>query len=160
MSEPHVACAIDVNDFDPDVITTAASFARELGAQLDLIHVTLFPDPSGAAWPAYLGSADTVIQDNRKLKSVEASITGVLVNRHHLSGIPDEKVIGLVNRTKPRLLVMGSHVRNPLARLFLGSIASKILRRVTCPVMIIKMRSSSQEKSENANEEQLSEGTT
>ena len=52
MKENGILCAIDVNDFDQDVVDLAATFARLFDVDLNLLHVSLFPDPSNAAWPA------------------------------------------------------------------------------------------------------------
>ena len=61
MNENGVICAIDVNNYDQDVVDLAASFAKQFEVDLDLLHITLFPDPSNAAWPGYLGSPNTMI---------------------------------------------------------------------------------------------------
>ena len=123
MKPESVICAIDVNDFDQEVVDMAAEFATHFSVELALLHITLFPDPGNAAWPAYLGSTNAVIQDNRLLQKIESTIEGVTVNRHHLSGIPTERILEFVERNEPRLLVMGTHGRRGLKRIF-GSVAS------------------------------------
>ncbi len=147
MKKNGIICAIDVNDFDQDVVDAAATFARHFGVDLDLVHVTLFPDPANSAWPGYLGSPDTMINDNRRLRAVQTNIAGVNVHHHHLSGYPTEKLLAFIKKNEPQLLVLGTHGRRGLARLF-GSAASKILRRATCPVMVLRQRENSLETAE------------
>jgi hypothetical protein len=36
------------------------------------------------------------------------------------------------------LIVMGTHGRSGLARLFMGSVAEKVLREASCPVLTVK----------------------
>jgi len=144
MKENGVICAIDVNDYDQDVIDLAAEFAKQFDVDLDLLHVSLFPDPNNAAWPAYLGSPNAIIEDNRRLRKVKCNVEGVEVHPHHLSGIPTEKLLEFVNRNKPRLLVMGTHGRSGLKRIF-GSVASKVLRHANCPVMVLRQKQNSQQ---------------
>ncbi len=36
------------------------------------------------------------------------------------------------------LVVMGSHGRTGLGRLFMGSVAERVLRAATCPVLIVR----------------------
>lgn len=144
MKKNEVICAIDVNDFDQDVIDLAAKFAKQFDVQLDLLHVTLFPDPSNAAWPGYLGSPNTIIQDNHRLREITTSEPGVQVNHHHLSGLPADKILGFAERNEPQLLVIGTHGRIGLKRV-LGSVAAKILRQAQCPVMVFRQRQNSQQ---------------
>ena len=144
MNNKGVICAVDVNDYDQDVIELAANFAKTFGVDLVLIHVTLFPDPTNAAWPAYLGSPDALIQDNRRLHGITTNVPGVQVRRHHLTGTPSKQILEFVDREEPQLLVLGTHGRHGLARLF-GSAASNILRHASCPVMVLRQRQSSSE---------------
>ena len=144
MKKNGVICAIDVNDFDQNVVDLAAMFAKQFGVDLDLLHVTLFPDPSNAAWPGYLGSPNTIIQDNHRLRAVTTHEKGVQVHHHHLSGLPAEKVLGFVERNEPQLLVLGTHGRQRLQRV-LGSVATKILRHASCPVMVLRQRQNTQQ---------------
>lgn len=143
MKENGVICAIDVNDFDQKVIDLAAEFAKQFEVDLDLLHVSLFPDPSNAAWPAYLGSPDIIIQDNRLLRAISTDVDGVQVNHHHLSGIPTDKILGFVERNNPQLLVLGTHGRRGLSRIF-GSVATKVLRQAPCPVLVLRQQENSQ----------------
>ena len=149
----NVICAVDVNDYDQDVIDLAATFARRFGVDLDLVHVTLFPDPSNAAWPAYLGSPNVLIEDNRRLRKIGTNVSDVAVHHHHLSGFPIEKILELVEQQDPPLLVLGTHARRGIARV-LGSVATKILRKAGCPVMVLRQQQNSQEF-ENVKQESL-----
>ena len=144
MNENGVTCAIDVNNFDQDVVDLAAMYARQFEVDLDLLHVTLFPDPTNAAWPGYLGSPNTMIQDNHRLRAVTTNEPGVTIRHHHLSGLPAEKILEFVDKQQPQLLVMGTHGRRGLERIF-GSVASVLLRRAPCPVMVLRQRQNSQQ---------------
>ena len=135
MEKNGVICAIDVNDFDQNVVEVAASFAKHFGVDLDLVHVSIYPDPIEAAWPAYVGSPHILAADNRLLRKIKTAVPDVEVHYHHLSGLPSQKVLEFVDRNEPRLLVLGSHARRGISRI-LGSIASKIMRRASCPVMV------------------------
>ncbi len=139
MKKKGVVCAIDVNDYDPDVIDLAADFAKRFGVELNLIHVTLFPDPTKAAWPAYVGSPNELIKDNQRLRKISNSVNKIEVHFHHLSGNPSEQILKFVRDNEPQLLVLGTHGRHGLWR-FLGSVALKVLRHATCPVMVLRQR--------------------
>lgn len=147
MNKKAVICAIDVNDYDQEVVDLAASFAVQFGVDLHLVHVTLFPDPNNAAWPAFLGSPDALVQDSHRLRDITTKLPEVEIHRHHLSGKPSRQVLEFVEHNEPQLLVLGTHGRRGAARLF-GSAASNILRHASCPVMVMRQRENSQEFSD------------
>ncbi|MGI9518289.1 MAG: universal stress protein [Pirellulaceae bacterium] len=134
----NVMCAVDVNDFDQEVVDMAAYFASHTGRPLDLVHVTLMPDPSRAAWPAFMGSPDSLISDARLLEKISTHVKGVQINHHQLSGFPSEKLLDFVASQRPRLLVMGTHGRRGLSRVLLGSVAEKVMRHASCPVLVLR----------------------
>ena len=152
MKKNGVACAIDVNDFDQEVIDSAGAFAKQIGVDLDLVHVSLFPNPGEAVLPGYLGSPNVIIQDNRRFRQVTTNVEGVNINLHHLSGIPTDKILTFIDKYEPQLLVLGTHGRSGLSRIF-GSVAAKILRRASCPVMVLRQRQNSQDFADLKNEE-------
>lgn len=143
MINNSVLCAIDANDYDQQVIDLAATFARHFGTKLDLVHVTLAPDPGKLKWPALVGAPSELIRDNRRLQRIGSNVEGVDVRRHHLSGFPVEQIVDFVQQNQPKLLVLGTHARKGIRRLF-GSIASQIMRRVSCPVLIYRQTQKSQ----------------
>lgn len=143
MKENTVLCAIDINDYDQDVVDLAASFAKQFDVDLDLIHVTISPDPAKTAWPAYVGAPNELVRDNRLFRMVSTKVEGVELHLHHLSGMPVPTIVEFVKSNKPRLLVLGTHARHGVSRI-LGSVATKILRRVSCPVMVYRQRQNSQ----------------
>lgn len=137
MANIGVLCAIDVNDYDQNTVDVAAFFAKQLSLPLDLLHVSLAPDPAKAMWPAYVGAIDLAAKDYRALEQIHTCVQGVQVIHHHLSGLPAEKIAGFANRNSPELLVMGTHARQGLKRVF-GSVAAKVMRNVDCPVLVLR----------------------
>lgn len=144
MKENGILCAIDVNDFDQDVVDLAATFAKLFDVDLDLLHVSLFPDPSNAAWPAYLGSPEAIIADHRRLRAIKTDVEDVDVHYHHISGLPTEQILKFAAQRPPRMLILGTHGRQGLSRI-LGSVASRVVRHAECPVMVLRQRQNSQQ---------------
>lgn len=157
MRKNSVICAIDVNDFDQEVVDLAAEFSRHFGVALDILHVTLSHDPGQSPWPAGPGSSNLefIIQDNRRLREIGSRVEGVEIYHHHLSGIPSRKILEFTERNQPQLLVMGTHGRQGFKRVF-GSVASRVLRYCECPVMVLRQRQSDQQEDDRPSE---SEGT-
>jgi universal stress protein A len=144
MHENGVICAIDVNDFDQDIVDLGAYFAKQFGVNLDIVHVTLFPDPTISTWPAFVGSPNLMIKDNRRLMLISTNVPGVEVRHHQLAGIASEKLLEFVEAHEPRLLVMGTHRRKGISK-WLGSVASTMLRHAPCPVVVFRQRQNSQD---------------
>ena len=136
----NVMCAVDVNDFDQEVIDMAAFFAKQLGNPLDIVHVTVMADPSRATPNAVGGSTEPLIADERLLQQIKTSVEGVEINHHHLSGLPSEKLLDFAASQQPPLLVMGTHGRRGMSRMLLGSVAEKVMRLASCPVLVMRRK--------------------
>lgn len=133
----NVACAIDVYDYDQNVIDLAATYAEHFGTALDLIYVTAAAEFKSDLWPKPVGSASQLIADSRRLESCDTTVPGISVHKHHLSGLPDRAIIEFCLDRSPELLVLGTHGRKGVAKIF-GSVAVHVMRRVQCPVMVLR----------------------
>lgn len=139
MKKGNVVCAIDVNDYDQHVIDLAGQFAECFDVSLSLLHVTLSPDPTNAAWPSYLGTFNSLNRDYQLLKTTTTKYDAVNVTHHQLVGLPVEQILGFVERHKPKLLVMGTHARQGIRRIF-GSVAAQVMRKSDCPVAVLRQQ--------------------
>lgn len=54
-------------------------------------------------------------------------------------GTPAETIVEAARRHRASLIVMGSHGRNRMPRLLVGSTAEAVLRRAPCPVSVLRM---------------------
>ena len=55
-----------------------------------------------------------------------------------LTGFADEAIIEAAEQEGADLIVMGTHGRRGAARLFLGSVASRVISTAPCPVMTVR----------------------
>ena len=55
-----------------------------------------------------------------------------------LTGFADEAIIEAAKQEGADLIVMGTHGRRGAARLFLGSVASRVISTAPCPVMTVR----------------------
>lgn len=125
----------------------AVALARADRAQLFLVHVLAPPMPIGGE--GYV--APQVYQDleasarqygekrlaalQTKARKSGARVTGML-----LEGVADDQIIRAARRRKADLIVIGTHGRTGLARLFLGSVASRVVAGARCPVLTVRGR--------------------
>jgi nucleotide-binding universal stress UspA family protein len=70
----------------------------------------------------------------RKKKLKAGTFRSMIVRR----GDPARVTVNQANKTRPSMIIMGSHGRTGLKRLLLGSVAERTLRYARCPVLIIK----------------------
>ncbi|MGH7401140.1 MAG: universal stress protein [Candidatus Rokuibacteriota bacterium] len=68
-----------------------------------------------------------------KAKRAGARVKGLL-----LEGVPHERIAQAARSRKADLIVIGTHGRTGLARLFLGSVASRVLAVAPCPVLTVR----------------------
>jgi nucleotide-binding universal stress UspA family protein len=52
-------------------------------------------------------------------------------------GSPAEKILAFVQKEKIDMIIMGSHGRSGLDRIIFGSVANKVVKSATCPVLTI-----------------------
>jgi len=55
-----------------------------------------------------------------------------------LVGDPAGTIVGLAEEEHVDLIVMGTHGRTGLSRVLLGSVAEAVVRRASCPVLMVK----------------------
>jgi nucleotide-binding universal stress UspA family protein len=70
-----------------------------------------------------------------KAKTARVRATGFL-----LEGVTHEQILRFAKSRRADLVVMGTHGRSGLAKLFLGSVAGRVVAAASCPVMTVKGR--------------------
>jgi nucleotide-binding universal stress UspA family protein len=53
-------------------------------------------------------------------------------------GVPWEVIVGTARDEQADMIVMGTHGRSGLDRMLLGSVAERVVRRASCPVMTLR----------------------
>ena len=93
--------------------------------------------------------AISVARDDRRevdckiaLQHLEASAerNGIPLQSVFLKGRPFEKIIETAKEEKVGLVAIGSHGRTGIARLFMGSVAERVIGTIGCPVLVVKNR--------------------
>jgi nucleotide-binding universal stress UspA family protein len=55
-------------------------------------------------------------------------------------GLPADEILSVAAEQEADLLVMGSHGHGALYHLFTGSVVTGVLKRSTCPVLVVPLR--------------------
>jgi universal stress protein A len=121
----------------------ARALAGEFGASIDLVHVFDDPFTSGA----FIGDG-TVMMPVDLQESLLNSAREQLEQRHAghattlpgsstelLMGAPAKRIVERAKETQADIIVMGTQGRSGLGHLLLGSVAERVVRTATCPVL-------------------------
>jgi len=140
VSIERVLCPIDFSDISHHALTHAAAIARWYEARLTLLYVfvnlpaldlpPVVLDDSDRA--RLMGQMRDFAADVPREVSVDCQVQeGRLVH---------DAILAQVDATGSDLLVLGTHGRSGFERLFLGSVTEKVMRKATCPTLIVPPR--------------------
>lgn len=119
----------------------ARALAAEWGGRLYLAHVVSnvpLPLLLGAGVPQYShrSTAEGVREAESYLRGVVRGLPGAIYSGVFV-GPPVDTLVNLIATWSITDVVMASHGRTGLDRLFMGSVTESILQRVSCPVTVV-----------------------
>ena len=142
----RILCPIDFSDFSRHAFDRAVGVARSYGATIAVLHVLPLPSavpavPYGPEGPGPFGfqviDRDFALDQIHRFAHADA-LTGAAIDYHVVDGPSVHKEILLqARRLHADLVVLGSHGKSGFDRLFLGSVAEKVLRTCEVPVMTV-----------------------
>jgi nucleotide-binding universal stress UspA family protein len=139
----------DFSDGANKALTLAIKFAKLLRAAIDLLHVQ--PIPTFAGVPSVLGAvplpppvlqAAQGIHERLAVLAARVRESGLECQTGSTEGNPGDEIIDYATKIGADLIVMGTHGRGGLERVLLGSVAEKVLRGSSCPVLVVPVRQS------------------
>jgi nucleotide-binding universal stress UspA family protein len=133
--------ATDFSECAEQARALAVQLARALGAELILLHVAveapLFRE--GLTRP---GELERLFDEQREWarraleeRAAETREQGVPTLARVVTGAPHEEIVETAKREDAAFIVMGTHGRGTLERLFLGSVADRVIRAAPCAVV-------------------------
>ena len=126
----------------------ALELAKDNRAELVVLHVFTLPLPI-VAEDSYIPpdvyqqiEISTRAWATKRLDKLlaKAKQAGVRARVLLLEGTPHDRILRAARSNRADLIVIGTHGRTGLARLFLGSVAARVLSTATCPVMTVRGR--------------------
>jgi nucleotide-binding universal stress UspA family protein len=140
-----ILCPIDFSDSADHAMRYAAALAQNFGAELTLLHVVA---PIVAVLPGETALPDTLQADidelaeacQQRLCEIVGTLAadGLNVQQKVINGVPFVEIIRFARDAETDLIVMGSHGRTGLGHLLIGSVAERVVRKATCPVLTVK----------------------
>jgi nucleotide-binding universal stress UspA family protein len=125
----------------------AVTLAKKDRGELVLVHALAPPIPiagEGYIPPnVYENLEDSARKyAEKRLAALQAKArgAGVKTSTLLLEGAAHEQIVRAAKSKKADLIVIGTHGRTGLAKLFLGSVASRVVTAATCPVLTVRGR--------------------
>lgn len=125
----------------------AVGLARREGATLLLFHVLTPPSPfaSGRRPPpaSYLELLAAARREaRRRLEAAlgQARAAGVRAQAKLVEGGAAERILGIGQRWRPDVIVIGTHGRSGVRHFLMGSVAEHVVRRASRPVLTVRGR--------------------
>jgi nucleotide-binding universal stress UspA family protein len=143
----HILVAVDGSSTSSLALEQAIQLARELQAKLRLLHAVYdatldfeieYPD-TAVLWEALRGSGEEILKKAEALTGqagVEAETKLLEIRRAHEHVA--EEIAAEADAWPADLIILGTHGRRGLGRLLLGSVAERVARIASKPVLLVR----------------------
>jgi nucleotide-binding universal stress UspA family protein len=129
-------------DFEPasmKALGIAKDLASRMGGEVAIVHVYqlpvyTYPGLEPSLMPGF--HSEVTLAAERALGSLalsQGNLRAVL-----RQGDPATEILGAVDELKATMIVMGTHGRQGLSHLILGSVAERVLRKSSVPVLSVR----------------------
>jgi nucleotide-binding universal stress UspA family protein len=122
----------------------AVAVAKAFGASLTVVSVVdtfIFLEPQVAAYAMEIIDKERIfLRDTVDALAAKARAAGVAnVETKLLEGFPRSTLIDAIEQSRADLVVVGSHGRNALQRILIGSTSEHLVRHAPCPVLVVRL---------------------
>ena len=139
--------ATDFSKASARALQEAIKLAKENSARLLVVHV-IEPTPYVAG--GEFGGAEIYMKlEDATKRNAQSSMSKLMQRLKKLQikaeslllrGAAHEQIVKAAKSKKADMIVIGTHGRTGLSKLFLGSVAGKVVSLATCPVMTVRGR--------------------
>lgn len=138
-----ILCAVDLSEHSAAVAEYATMLAKGLGASIIVVYTA----PSLSQYVGFHVPPNTIENFVGEIvsgaeKSMDAFVAenfpGVEAKGQVLIGYAAEEILTRANDEGADLIVMGTHGRKGIDRILFGSVAEKVVKNATMPVLTIR----------------------
>jgi len=139
-----ILALVDFSDVTPKIVTQAQMLAQAFHSRVILLH-GLPKDPRVID----LGLVSPIVYVKPNEESVEAGFaklqklaepmttSGIKVSMVELRGATVEHIVAVAQKHEADLIIVGTHHHNAFYNLIIGSITDEVLKRASCPVLVV-----------------------
>jgi nucleotide-binding universal stress UspA family protein len=143
MAMKTILAAIDFSPVSTRVERAAVALARAVDGRLVLLHCVVPPViandmmPAGFPIAAWMDAMQKAAQ--RRLGRLQRALakSGVAVETICTTGFATAEVLSAAKKAAADYIVLGSHGHTAFYDLVIGSTASGVLKRASCPVVVV-----------------------
>lgn len=142
ISFKHILVPVDFGEPSDHALEVAMNLAKQYGSLVTLVHVWELPAYAYSGMELAPVDLLTPIQDaareqlDKTVNMVKKS--GVEVRGILKQGVPWREILSTINDSQPDLVVIGTHGRRGVKRALLGSVAEKVVRTSSAPVLTVR----------------------
>ena len=138
----RILCPTDFSDISTKAEAYATALAGRYAAALHLLHV----DPPTPIMSPYgeIPVDIRLFEEQRQQAETDlaaarerARAAGVPADASVRGGHPAREILAVADELHADLVVLGTHGRGGVEHLLLGSVAEKVMRKASCPVMVV-----------------------
>lgn len=138
-----ILCALDFSEVSPKVAAYAKTLAEMCGAKI----VALYVAPSLTQYvefhvqASYIDDFVTGIVNGASETMdnfVKEYFAGVPVEARVVTGYAAEEIVNVAKDMKADLIVLGTHGRKGIDKILFGSVAEKVIKTATVPVLSMR----------------------
>jgi nucleotide-binding universal stress UspA family protein len=143
----RILCPVDFSEGADAALEQALFLSQGLGAEVEVVHAWETPiviRPDLVVWiEGTAGPALAEIVKARSATAMKQLLAKLLpdqraqVTMQVLHGPPADTIVAYAREHGHDLIVIGSHGRTGVSRWLLGSVAERVVRRATCPVLVV-----------------------
>ena len=132
--------ATDLSEASSSATDQAFDLAARLGAELLVVSVI---DPGSLLLPGgrFRARVDQVREHREQQAQAlveRGRVAGVEVSFLVWTGDPGDQIVSAAEAERVDMVVVGSHGRGAVGRLFLGSVSEHVVRNASCPVLVVR----------------------
>ncbi|MFC3477022.1 universal stress protein [Halobacterium litoreum] len=139
----HILVPTDGSDATREAVEHAVDLAAEHDATIHALYVVNSASFAGLPMDSSWESVASMLNEEgaSALDDVEtlADEHGVAVERALVDGNPSREIVRYAEEEGCDLVVMGTHGRGGIDRLLLGSVAEKVVRSSSVPVLTVRV---------------------
>lgn len=136
----RILCATDFSDFSNQTIAFGVTLAREFSASLLICHIVELPFAAMAGEVQF----DPIEHQERMTAYAHKQLVR-LIDAEGINWVPivaighaADEIARVVDQEKVDLVISATHGNSGLRRLLLGSVTERLMRTLTCPLLIIR----------------------
>ncbi len=145
----NILVPLDFTDASENALAYAKSFAKALDAKVTLLHayhtIPANPDFPSEGHQLELDERRTRAQQNLDSRCSDVNNEGVECDYINEEGYARDSILAYADQSDPDLIIMGTESMSPFDKIIFGTITGKVLKKVSCPILVIPQEANYQE---------------